>query len=137
MFKTSIVALLLAVASSHCFAMLPVADVTKQRAKELGVEIQSSPAGTNQVNVTLRFKTTGEFKNFRYAQLEIGDGERLVLSATLQPQHPQTDTVEFIFAVDHAMLPKCTVMIGVYDHVLDGTGYLFKLKDFIELEKTR
>src|SRR5436853_383634 len=92
---------LLITASSQCFAMIVLEHVTRGRAKELGVEVRSKLAGTNQVNVSLEFKTQGKFEKFAYAQLQILDGERLVLSATLQPERPRKDSVEVYFSADH------------------------------------
>ena len=71
---------LLVFAPSRCFALMTVQEVSKERAKELGMEIRSKAAGPNAVWVELEFKTEGELKRFSpennsRVELEIRDGE--------------------------------------------------------------
>jgi hypothetical protein len=54
----------LLVAPSRCFALWTTVAVSKERAKELGMEVRSKAAGPNQVRVELEFKTEGKFEAF-------------------------------------------------------------------------
>jgi hypothetical protein len=109
----SVLILLLFAAPSQCCAMMVIEDVSKARAKELGVEVRSKMIGTNAVYVWLEFKTKGELKDFQHAQLEITAGERSVVSATLLPDRPSPDSVVVFFSADPATMPTCTVWIVV------------------------
>jgi len=131
----SVLTFLLVAASSQCFAEMVGQDVSKERAKELGVAIRSRMANTNEVQVWLEFTTKGELKDFTYAQLGIMAGERSVLSATLLPKHPSPDIVLIFFSADPATMPTCIVTI-VVGEFLSMTGYRFKLKDFVEVHQT-
>ena len=53
----SVLTLLLVAASSPCFALWRVGQVSKEQAKEVGMEIRSKASGTNAVWVGLEFKT--------------------------------------------------------------------------------
>jgi len=132
----SVLTFLLVAASSQCIAMMSIEDVSKTRAKELGVAIRSEMAGANEVHVWLEFKTKGELKNFGRVQLEITAGERSVLSATLLPRHPSSDAVSIFFSADPATMPECMVTLVVND-ALGGEGYRFKMSDFIDRGKSR
>lgn len=130
----SLLVVLTMVVASQCFAEMVVEDVSKARAKELGVEIRTVAAGTNEVKVRIEFKTKGELKELSNAQLYIMDGKRQVLSATLQPIRSGSDDVLIYFTADHATLPKCSVTIAV--GAVSDEGYEFKLKDFMERGKS-
>ena len=52
-FTISAVAIFLCVAPSPCFALWVTVHVSKERAKELGMEVRSTAAGPNQVRVEL------------------------------------------------------------------------------------
>ena len=62
-FNITVLAILL-VAPGRCFALWVTAPVSKERAKELGMEVRSTAAGPNQVRVELEFKTEGKFERF-------------------------------------------------------------------------
>ena len=63
LFGIAVLAVLL-VAPSPCFALWVTVRVSKERAKELGMEVRTTEAGPNQVRVELEFKTTGKLKEF-------------------------------------------------------------------------
>ena len=128
----------LVVAASQCLAFVRVEHVSKERAKELGVTIRSTLAHTNEAAVWLEFKAKGELNDFGRAILEIGviaAGERRVLSATLLPEHPTSDTVIVSFSADPAILPTCVVTVMVRGGPLaKSDAYAFRMRDFIKLE---
>jgi hypothetical protein len=64
------------------------------------------------------------------------DGKHLV-SAPLFTRRPAADAVSVYFSADPAHLPNCTLTIVVNNVPLGGTGYRFKVKDFIEVAKAR
>ena len=65
---------LLVIAPGPCFALWEIADVSKERAKEMGMDVRSKPAGPADVRVELEFKAEGELKDFSHVDLRFGDG---------------------------------------------------------------
>jgi hypothetical protein len=110
---------------------------SRERAKELGAAIRSAKAGPNEVRVWLEFVPKGELKSFTRVELEISVGERRVVSAPLLPSHPTPESVAVNFLADPDYLPTSMLTIVVSDGVRSRVGYRFKLKDFIEHEKSR
>ena len=61
-FNISLLALLLAVAPSPCFALWEIAPVSREAAKELGMQVRTTATGPNHFIVELEFKPEGELK---------------------------------------------------------------------------
>jgi hypothetical protein len=135
-FYALVITAVLFAASSQCLAFVRVEHVSKERAKQLGVTLRSSPSGTNEVAVRLEFKTQGELKDFGRAVLEVGavaDGETRALSATLLPDYQTPDTVVLSFSADLATLPKCVLTIMVRGGPrAKSDAYAFRMRDFIK-----
>ena len=114
-----------------------IADVSKEEAKQMGATIRSRKSGEG-IEVLLEFKTTGKFEKFKRVELNIGEGKDQIMSAALLPAHPSPGSVTAHFSVNSAYLAKSTLMIVAEgDNPLGGEGYRFKLKDFIDIEKTQ
>ena len=109
--------------------------VTKQEAKEMGIEIQAKGNGP-QVWVELEFKAEGKLKDFQHVELEINEGKKLqVAYAALREQRSDSGSITVRFLADRAYLDKITLCVVVGD--FEGTGYEIRVKDFVELEKVR
>ncbi len=131
----SVLAFLLVVASSPCFAEMSIENVSKERAKELGMEIRAKAAGPNDVRVELEFETKGELKSFDRVDLEIRDGEKRV-SAALREDRSKPGRVIVSFAADRANLDKITLRV-VAGAPMNMTGHDLRVKDLVDLEKVR
>jgi hypothetical protein len=128
----SVLTFLLVAASSQCFAMLALEDVTTNRAKELGVTIRTNMNGQAGIKVQMEFKTEGELKKITYVELQIGEGESRIISAPLLVSYPSPGRVAVGFSAYPAYLSKCILTIAVYGGPKGDWGYRFKVKDFIE-----
>ena len=133
----SVLTFLLMAAASQCFALQLNKDVSREQAKELGVAIRSNMDGENGVKVWLELKTKDELKSFTHVDLEITAGEKRLVSAPLLASHPSPESVVVHFSADPAYLPTSTLTIVVRHGVEGKVGYRFKVKDFIEREKSR
>ena len=133
----SVLTFLLMAASSRCFAEIVIEDVSTNRAREWGVTIGTNMNGQAGVQVRLEFKTDGKLKNVSYVELQIGEGESRIMSAPLVLSYAGPGRVAVSFSAYPAYVPKSTLMIVVRDAPLGGTGYRFKVKDFIEPAKSR
>lgn len=134
--KLSVLTVLLMAASSQCFAMMSIGYVSKERAKELGMEIRAQANGPNEVWVELEFKTEGQLKNFSRVDLEIREGKKLLMGyAALKEDRSKLERVVVSFMANRAYLDKITlrVVTGVPG---DMAGYELRVKDFVDLEKS-
>ena len=135
-FNISVLAVLLVVAPSPCFALWGVEHVSKERAKKLGMEVRSKAAGPNHVAVELEFKPEGELKNFSQVDLRISEGENLLVTAPLREDRSKPGHVVVSFTADRTRLDKTTLRVMVPGGA-GGTIYELRVKDFVELEKGR
>ena len=132
----SVLTFLLVAASSQCFAEMTIEQVSKKRAKELGMEIQTKASGSNALWVELEFKPEGKFKDFSHVSLEIREGEKLLVGyAALREKRSRSGSVVVTFVANRAFLDKITLRVVVADVPLGGSGYELRVKDFVELVK--
>ena len=128
---------LLFAGTSRCFALVEIAEVSKERARELGVTLRSQPNGEAGVAVWLEFKTKGELKNFTHVDVRVTGGGKTLIHAYLQPSRPTPDSFSAYFSADPAWLAASELTIVVKNGERTLIGYQFKVKDFIELAKPR
>ena len=118
---------------ARCLALAEIADVSKERAKELGITVRLLPRA-DDVRVQVEFQTTGAMKEFRWADLVLTQGGKPLVTAALLPRKPTRDSPperkQLEFYIDPAALPNATVTIFVYSVPLSGIGYRLQMKDF-------
>ena len=102
---------LLSLAPAPCDALTEVEDVTKERARALGLEMRVSAAENDEVQVTLAFRTKGELAEFSHVELDIVDGKKRLVSATLEAKRPEVQRVIVRFSADRALLAKSTLSV--------------------------
>jgi hypothetical protein len=134
MFRLLALILILSVASSPCFAMMSIGTVSRDRAKALGLVIQSKPAGPDAVWVELTFETKGELERFLSVDLEITEGGKLLLSGALMDRRSSPGHVSVSFTAARAHLAEMTLRVEV-GIPMNRSGYDLALKDFVESEK--
>ena len=143
-FSLAVLAVLL-VAPGRCFALWSIAPVSKEGAKELGMEVRSTAAGPDQVRVELEFKTEGKlerfipggkFKDWSGVELRVGEGKNPLVTAPLREDRskPKPGRVVFSFTADRAQLEKLKLRVFVAESD-GGTIYELAVKDFVELKK--
>ena len=129
-FTLAVLAVLLLGAPSPCFALMGIADVSKERAKELGLEIRAEAHGPDQVWVGLEFKTGGELKEYERTELRIMEGGKFLVSASLKEDRSKPSRVSVTLTTDRSLLDKTSLVIVAGDPG-DYTGYEVRLKDFL------
>ena len=130
---------ILLVAPRPCLALTWGGHVSKEQAKELGMEVRSEPAGPNQVSVELEIKTNGALKRFTEGsgvQLRLGDGDNPSLTARLQEDRSKPGRVVVSFTADRTQLDKLALWVYV-PLELGGQIYKLRVKDFIEPKNGR
>jgi hypothetical protein len=138
-FNISVLAVWLAVAPSPCFALWDLEIVSRERAKELGMEVRSTAAGSSHVRVELEFKAEGVLKNFSHVDLRFGQGDNFVVAAPLREDRSKPGRVTVSFTADSAQLDKLTlrVMVPFRDGGAGGSTHELRVKDFVEVKNDR
>ena len=114
------------------FALYGVRDVSKDLAKDLGISVQSKPSANNDTWVQVGFKATGKLKAFTWADLELTQNGKRLVTAQLQPKRPNgdKDAVLLEFYIDPAAVSNASITIFVHEG-LGGTGYELQMKNFL------
>ena len=135
----------LLVAASPCFALTFHVPVSKERAKELGMEVRTTATGPNHVIVQLEFKTEGKFEEFSpegkfkdrsRVELRIGEGDNPPVTAPLREDRSKPGRVVVSFTADRAQLDKLKLWVMVPESN-GGIIYDLRVKDFVEPKKDR
>ena len=130
---------ILLVAPRPCLALWSVMSVSKEKAKDVGVEVRSEPAGPNRVSVELEIKTDGALKRFKEGisvGLQVGDRHNPSLTARLQEDRSKPGRVVVSFTADRTELDKLALWVYVPGELGRGI-YKLRVKDFIEPKKGR
>jgi hypothetical protein len=132
----SVLALLLMLVPSPCFALREIAIISRQEAKEMGIKLEAKGSGPDHLWVELEFKAEGKFKGYEHVELEINEGNKtLVAYAPLKDERSSSGSIKVRFLADRSYLEKITLSIIVGD--LTEAGYELRLKDFVEKKKER
>jgi len=132
----SVLAVLLVVAPSPCFALWQLDPVSRKRAKEMSMEIRSTAAGPNHVSVELEFKVEGKLENFGRVDLRIGEGDNPPVTAPLREDRSKPGRVVVSFTADRTQLDTLTLWVMVPES-RGGTAYELRVKSFVDLKKNR
>ncbi len=124
-------AVLLLLVPSLGFAEMKVVIVSSERAKELGMEIQSQANGLDEVRLALEFKAKGEFKAFRHVSLEIREQGKLLVGSPLQEKRSSSGSIVVRFMAHRAYLNKITLRIVAGNDSTNMVGYDLQVKDFV------
>lgn len=117
--------------SQPCLALRSIGIITREIAKAEGMEVRISGTG-EQVWVELEFKPEGRFKDFHQVELEIGEGENIVVAyAALKETRMKDGRILVRFLTVRAELEKITLCVVAG---LDA-GDDVRLKDFVERQK--
>ena len=137
-FTISAVAVFFFVATSPCFALWGIAPVSKETAKELGMEVRSQAAGPNDVRVELEFKPEGGLKNFSQVELRVGEGDDSLVTAPLREDRSKPGRVVVSFTANRAQVDKARLRLVVpMPEALGGMVYDLRVKDFVDPKKDR
>jgi hypothetical protein len=129
----AILSLFLITASNRCFALWDIEDSTKERAKELGIEITTKIMSGTEVGAWIEFKPKGKLKEFSHVGLEITANGKKVVSANVLPSRKSEDIVTVPFYTDLEFLPACKVTVYVWSESgRGGIGYRFNVKDIVK-----
>lgn len=126
--------LLLFIAFCHSsFAMISVGQVSKKRAKELGIELRARAGGPKHAWIELEFKAGGKLEKFRHVSLEVPDGGELALGWTpLKDRRTSNGNVIVRVMGSRKFLENVTLRIVLGD--FGGTGLDVRIRDFVDLD---
>ena len=130
-------------APSPGLAMMEITFVSKERAKEMGIEVRSQANGPNEVWVELEFKAVGALKDFNpehhsCVSLGIQDGKKFLLGYTaLEQKRSASGGIVVRFMANRAFLDQVSLTIVVGAGLIPGGGYELHVKDFVDLAKLK
>ena|ERR1700722_9267113 len=134
--KLSVLAILVAIAASPCLALMGLSPLTKERAKELGMNVRIQGDGP-EVWVELEFKPVGELKEFDHVSLEISDrGKTLVGYTPLKDTRTESGNVVVRFMAGRVHLEKIALWV-VTGPPGNMSAYTLSVKDFVEPAKPK
>ncbi len=133
------VAILLGLTTNTSFALWDHEIVSKERARELGMEVRSTANGPGHVQVELEFKVEGELKNFSHVDLLLRKGDDLVVRAPLHEDRSKPGHVAVTFTADRTQLDNLILQVEVpfRDGGAGGTIHELRVKSFVETKKAR
>jgi len=126
---------LLAATCGPCLAMIEIENVTKDRAKELGIELRGKANGPKEAWIELELRPEVKLKAFHHVSLEIrGDeGKEFLLGWTpLESKPTATGSVIVRVMANRAFLEKVT--LRVVCGALGEEGHDLRVKDFVDLK---
>ena len=133
----ALIALLFVIAPGPCFAEMVIEQLTKERAKTLGIELQIRRNGPDNVWVELKFHAKGELKDFDHVSVEISEGGKFLLGyAPLKPHTADADRGYVGFFANREFLEKVTLRI-VTGRSIDYTGHDLRVGDFVDLKQAQ
>jgi hypothetical protein len=143
-FSIAVLAVLL-IAPRQCVAVWGIEPVSRERAKELGMEVRSASAGHNHLRVELKFQTKGELNRYTEGgsssdpsrvELRIGKGDNLLVTAPLREDRSKRGRIVVGFTADRGQLDKLSLRVMVAEG-LGGSAYDLRVKNFVEPKKGR
>jgi hypothetical protein len=134
--KLSVLAVLLVAAAFPCLALMGLSPVSKERAKELGINIRIQGNGP-EVWVELQFKPVGELKEFDHVSLEISEGGKTLVGYTpLKDTRLDSGSVVVRFLAGRAHLEQIALWV-VTGPPGNMSAYTLSVKDFVEPAKPK
>ena len=131
----AVLAILLFVGPPLCIGSMEVEHVSKERAKQLGIEIRAKANGPNDAWIELEFNPKGELKGFVHVSLEIREGEKLLLGySPLKEKPSDSGTIVVSFLADRAYMEKITLSV-ITGQPMNYTGHELRVKEFLDLGK--
>jgi hypothetical protein len=135
-------AVLLIAVPGPCFAGWQTVSVSKEGAKEMGIEVRTEGAGPdvgggpNHVRMEVDFRLGGKLKDVSGVTLRIGDGDTAAVTVLMREDRSKPDRIMVDFTANPDQLGKLTLWVWVPE--LDGGPiYEFRVKDLAELKKDR
>ena len=134
----SLAALILFVAvCGTSLAVISVGNVSKDQAKELGIELRAKPNGPNEAWIELEFKPEGKLAGFKHVSLEIADDKQFQLGWTpLKDERTSSGNVVVRLMGNRAFLEKVTLRV-VCGPFTGDTGHDLRVKDFVDFKQLR
>ena len=122
--------------ASPSFAMMSIAQVSRERADEMGVELRTSPSGPHAVWLEFEFMPEGRLKDYHHVSLEIREKDKLLVgyAALKEEKRPDTGSIRVQFMAARDYLDKITLslVVGV---PMNMAGYELQVRDFVSTEQ--
>lgn len=123
---------------SRSTALIRVAKLTPEKARELGITMKSRPNGSDGTLVWIEFKKQGVLEAFTHAKLQMNGAQgKHLISARLEPEvisrGPAGDVVSISFAANPSQLKHCTFWVVAHGSSRGDVGYILRVDEFLDL----
>ena len=137
MFTLSAIAISLAITPNPCYALWDVLTVSKEQAKQLGLDLRATAVGANRLHVALEFSAEGKLKDFTQIDMKLGEGDDLLASATLREDRSKPGRILTGVTTSRSHLDKLTLSVRVpyRDGGLGGVVYELPVTNLVEVPK--
>jgi hypothetical protein len=130
------VLILFAAVCGKCLADMSIGNVSKDRARELGIELRAKPNGPKEAWIELEFKPEGKLADFHHVSLEIRDDKQFQLGWTpLKDERTSTGSVVVRLMGNRAFLENVT--LRVVRGAMGEVGDDLRIRDFVDLKELR
>jgi hypothetical protein len=130
------VLILFAAVCGKCLAVISIRNISKDVAKELGIELRAKPNGPNEAWIELEFKPEGKLADFHHVSLEIRDGKNFQLGWTpLKDERTSTGSVVVRLMGNREFLENVT--LRVVRGAMGEVGDDLRIRDFVDLMELR
>src|SRR5579859_8179081 len=127
--KLCVLGLLVVAIPGVCLALRSIGIVTKEQAKEMGIEVRAVGSDPEQVWIELEFKPEGKLKDYRHVEMDINEGDKMLLGYTvLKDVRQDSGKVLVRVLTTRTFLEKITLEIVV--DAPTPIGHMIRLKDF-------
>lgn len=135
-FRLAALAALLLATCSQCLALISIANVSREQAKEMGIQIRAKPNGPSQAWIELEFRPEGRLKDFQHVSLEVRDARAFLLGWTpLKERRSGSGTVLVNLMGNRDFLEKVTLRI--VSGTFSSSGHDLRITDFVDLKQLR
>lgn len=118
-------------APQPCHALWGIAQVTKESAKDLGMEVRGTKEAGDVVGIELEFAIAGMLKDFDRVDLRLMDGNESLLIVPLKEDRSVAEHVTVSFVADRSQIDKLRLWVMVPES-LGGTVYEVRVAEFVE-----
>jgi hypothetical protein len=128
---------LLLISGTPSFALRSIGIIDPAKAKEWGIEIRATPSGPEAAWIELEFKAEGALKSFQHVELEINEGEKLLVGYTiLNATKTEKGTHLIRLMVNRAFLSKVTLSI-ITGFPSNYSGNELRLNEHVDVTKLK
>jgi hypothetical protein len=126
--------ILFVAAQNTSWARFSVRNVSKEQAKELGIELRAKALGPKNAWIELEFKAEGKLADFLHVSIKVADGDKFALGWTpLKDRRTSSGSVLVRVMGSRSFLER--VSLRIVHGAFGGAGVDVDIRKFVDLDK--